>query len=1044
MPLPQHYEFRAELIQALKRDLMGPPPDDPEAEVLHHEDPLNRYITGILYPKSQAAVEPVDHEEWAEESADGVSDEAVSLANARYPSSLGMTFEVDCNSTSHVLITAHGAKYRHNETATSWTRAQRSSEPIRIPVNTNESGTYYPVFAGELDLFCRVRLSHDSTPVATVTVVLINVEHHLRGTSRDASSWFQVQLCAETEGDTPCFIRRRAADVSALDHDNRVSQLLYRHAVDFAVGHGCATEWSVSDDPERATLVRTEVVPEYEMRLSSANDRLKAEFSTALEFDWLAEADREAVLTALEQFAGAYDAWIGDRRHELAVIPEQLRAVGAENLEQCTIALDRMTNGINLLRSDDLVWDAFQMANRAMRDQRSRGAWLKSDRRSSEPDIVDGDSWRPFQLAFILLCLRGVAEPRSADREVADLLWFPTGGGKTEAYLGLMAFTIALRRLRGGKLAGGVTALMRYTLRLLTLQQFARASLLITTLEHIRQTDPSARLGIEPIEIGLWVGQDSVPNTLEKARDALNAFARGTNYTGSSPVQVLSCTWCGTALDHGNYVIDDENIRLVIRCGSPECHFRDGLPIRLTDQEVYAHRPALLLGTVDKFARLPWDEQTYALFNRETDDKPPELIIQDELHLISGPLGTLVGLYETAIDYLCEHEGAGPKVVASTATIRRASDQVRQVFARETRQFPPQGLDSRDSFFAVEATPEEVGTRTYVGLIAPGTSQTTLLVRTYARLLQQANEIAVAPESVRDAYWTLIGYFNSRRVLGGALLQVQSDVAERLKQIAPENRARRSPEPIELSARIKSEDLPNVLNRLGVEIPDANALDVVLATNMFSVGVDIDRLALMAVMGQPQTTAEYIQATSRVGRQHPGLVVTLFNNARARDRSHYETFVGYHSTLYARVEASSVTPFSARSRDRGLHAVATALARALDPTLRGNDQASAFRDAIDTETQIWEIIKRRVERVDKRRAAGTEVDLKAFFTRWRAQSADDLSFQRSGTEHGAALLGDAASPTELRLEDGIPTLWSLRAVDVESLLEAKTRHGGGR
>ncbi len=325
---------------------------------------------------------------------------------------------------------------------------------------------------------------------------------------------------------------------------------------------------------------------------------------------------------------------------------------------------------------------------------------------------------------------------------------------------------------------------------------------------------------------------------------------------------------------------------------------------------------------------MPWRPETKALFNRDIEGvKPPELIVQDELHLISGPLGTLTGLYETAVDVLAEQ----PKVIASTATIRRASNQVGALFDRETAQFPPAGVDSRDSWFAVETPRQDKASRRYVGLFTPSGSQATLLVRTYAALLNAAYAAAAeADPKVVDAYWTLVGYFNSLRLLSAAELQVFGDVQDRLEVLAKRDDSgsiRSANALIELSSRADSSEIPRRLKILERELPDPDVLDVLLATNMISVGVDIDRLGLMAVMGQPQTTAEYIQATSRVGRRHPGLVAVMFNSSRSRDRSHYEKFPSFHSALYREVESTSVTPFSSRSRDRGLHAVIVALTR---------------------------------------------------------------------------------------------------------------------
>jgi hypothetical protein len=395
-------------------------------------------------------------------------------------------------------------------------------------------------------------------------------------------------------------------------------------------------------------------------------------------------------------------------------------------------------------------------------------------------------------------------------------------------------------------------------------------------------------------------------------------------------------------------------------------------------------------------------------------------------------LGTLTGLYETAVDALADR----PKVIASTATIRRAADQGRHLFAREVRQFPPAGLDSRDSWFAVETPREEKASRRYVGLLAPGTSQSTLLIRTYATLLHRAKQ-ARTEEEVRDAYWSLVGYFNSLRLLSAAELQVHDDVVAYLGVLAAREgvTVRDVANYSELTSRIDASEIPTRLNGIEKKRPDEDAVDVLLATNMIAVGVDVDRLGLMAVMGQPQTTAEYIQATSRVGRAHPGLVAVMLNATRSRDRSHYENFLHFHSALYREVESTSVTPFSARARERGLHAVIVALARILVPAARANDSAGRVESYEHLlRDEVRPILLKRVQDVTPE-----EVDAvgRAFdeFVEWWLDEADThggLLFEPVRRSRTPSLLKSYDDESEDA--EAWPTLWSLRDVDAESAL----------
>lgn len=574
---------------------------------------------------------------------------------------------------------------------------------------------------------------------------------------------------------------------------------------------------------------------------------------------------------------------------------------------------------------------------------------------------------------------------------------------------------------------------------MLTIQQFERAALLICCCEAIRRQSPG-KLGTDSISIGLWLGKGATPNTLSEARESLNKLRAGRTVEAENPVQLHSCPWCGTALDHRNYwITKDDPRRLIVSCWKDDCAFGKGLPVYIVDEDVYRYGPTLIIATVDKFAGLPWREQAACLFNadgRTTDALRPELVIQDELHLISGPLGTLVGLYETALDAACAGNGTRPKIVASTATIRRASQQSRGLFNRDIRQFPPPGLEVSDSYFAIETCRDEKGSRMYLGLMAPGTSHTTLMVRSYAAILQGLHELGGCTDEVKDAYWTLVGYFNSLRVLGGARMQVQDDVEDRIGLLATRNGTtkRNIDVRIELTSRESSSDIPKHLKHMRVAYPDPDAINVILATNMISVGVDIDRLGLMVVMGQPQATSEYIQSTSRVGRQFPGLVPVLFNATRSRDRSHYESFIAYHSALYRQVESTSVTPFSARARDRGLHAVLVAMVRLLVPALRPNKAAANVGDHLGEVNRVIDLIASRIESVSRDEAEAARRQLEEVLSVWIKKATDVQGLVYSNLQDTSRSLLLDASEDMADLQSGFPTLWSLRDVDKESNL----------
>ncbi|MGW2866891.1 helicase-related protein [Kitasatospora sp. NPDC001225] len=1070
----EHYRVREDLVSRLRRELLGPDIGDSaedRAEVLDQDAPITRYPIGVLYPRPADAAASRRLEEDDEEQngldeeplprSAGLDESGPSVdhhdSGGRRPSSVGLTFAVDPTVCQEIVVSARAAVYepedaegrkvsaRRSEARTTsdqrehWRRVELDLADVTIDLALpDRRGDYYPIDR-PVRLDVHVRRPSKETGTVTVTVTLVNEQRVGERELQDAFALFQAGLTVRAADGSSAFVERPTA-LSAVDPELESSRLLHRHAPTFATGHGCAAVWDWTPPPIGLTdvvqagvsEVRTEFVPTHEVLLTDSNPTIDASALTML---GLAEAGDAEVIAALDGLADGYERWIERKRDEAAELAgTSYETAAAEQVRACREALERIRGGIALLRDKpDLMW-AFRLANRAMATQRARAAWVKSGR-IGEPDPTTA-RWRPFQIAFVLLCLAGVDDPEHPDRGVSDLLWFPTGGGKTEAYLGLIALTTFLRRKRLGPAGGGVTVLMRYTLRLLTLQQFERAAILICAMERMRLENPG-ELGHEEISIGMWVGRSATPNTLEVASRQLAAARSGRVLQTENPVQLHACPWCGTALDAHRYAVDEEAKRMDVRCPGTDCAFSDGLPVHLIDQAVYAARPTLVIATVDKFASMPWREQTAALFNRDRQDStpPPELIVQDELHLISGPLGTLTGLYETAVDVLAER----PKVIASTATIRRAADQGRALFSREVRQFPPAGLDARDSWFAVETPANEKASRRYVGLLTPGTSQSTLLIRTYATLLHQALRTD-ARQEVRDAYWTLVGYFNSLRLLSAAELQVHDDVVAYLEHLAERDGS--EPRSVgnysELTSRVDASEIPARLKQIERRLTDgdtADVVDVLLATNMIAVGVDVDRLGLMAVMGQPQTTAEYIQATSRVGRAHPGLVAVMLNSSRSRDRSHYENFQHFHSALYREVESTSVTPFSARARDRGLHAVIVALARILIPAARRDEDAGRI-DLFHEELRerIRPLILDRVANVSPEEVDHVDAAFEEFVGWWyeEAEANGNLCYEPKRGRSNPSLL----KPYDDALEDveAWETLWSLRDVDAESAL----------
>ena len=1006
-------EVRSQLIEALELDLIGAKPH----EILS-EAPTKWYLSGFLAPYGVPQTDRSDDlgdDEIDQASRTGMGDdekppEAAAARKAYFPSSMGLSFLTALETKKLTAIASWGdykiiPELETNEEGkqkkTRQEKWQRYPKTETIEINLAEIKTTaqkIPVpNSGGLFLSVSMRPITDPQFVGmlpqgtrSVSVFLVNDRSPVGDAERDRAFIFQARLEIKSAiPDEIPFVPRPDPRSQSNDWDERVADLQYRQDFEYAVGHNISAGYELNDRGD-CQKIYTTWMPSAEVEKVIPAPIAGVEF----QIETLAESpDFNSLKAMLEPMVDAYSNWISQQEKDslTSLREDSQRYDTAKTLLSNAVNINkRITKGINAM-NDPMVFEAFKLTNKAIAMSiRQRN----SHNSEKAPHEFNPPKWRPFQLAFILTNIAGIANPLDSDREVVDLLFFPTGGGKTEAYLGLAAFTLILRRLRDPSIySAGLSVLMRYTLRLLTLDQLGRAATLVCALETIRQENVDT-LGKHPFEIGLWVGQTATPNRMgskkhpnpENARDRTIAYQNDPSKHKPSPIPLENCPWCGTRFTKDSFHLlptPDAPSDLRVTCvnrkrldGKPVCIFngQNPLPILAVDDQIYRRIPAFLIATVDKFANLPWVGQTGKFFGKvshyeqktgnfyspadttdiqgrklEKELPPPDLIIQDELHLISGPLGTMVGLYETAIDALSTHEVEGkkirPKIVASTATVRRATDQIRALFGRsQVDIFPPPGPDRRDSFFAKTVPTSQTNGRTYLGIAAQGRSLKVVLLRTYLVLMAAAQKAWLAnggtknAQNPADPYMTLLGYFNSLRELGGSRRIVEDEVSTRLQSFSKRIRLNESEiefsdrtinEPLELTSRAKTNEVADTKRRLALEFQEKDRVDGALATNMISVGLDITRLGLMVVLGQPKTAAEYIQATSRVGRDdnRPGLVITLLNVHRPRDRSHYERFQHWHTIFYRAVEATSVTPFSPRAVDRGLAAITVALAR---------------------------------------------------------------------------------------------------------------------
>lgn len=1091
----KYANVRQKIIDDIRMDLIGP---RSEEEVLK-ENPRYAYLVGMLDIQnsdknhSDACEQEVDTDIAFGDGVDytaGEEDdnEPISVTHFQLPSSIGISFYIQ-NNTDHInLDLAWGDYVKSAEKYTGKdgeerTRSVYRRQPMKETIRVNFAD-FGRTKEYKLVIDSNVHVHVSRIPLkgeySLVTAYVINKRNNPANSVE--AIMFQVEIKAYAENGQAVFIAEHICR-KILAED----EFYFEQRPIMGRGRGCAAMWDEPVDG-KTKWVKSSFIPEYEFPgVSASLEGMNGHYFSA--YAMSIKSKRAETIEKLNTLANMYENWInnsllGNFRMSNYGFREK---IGNKVVARCQNALSRIREGIHIIETDDTAFDAFGFMNRVIFLQNSIKGYAKKHGEGVEcsfkdflnPKNPNNDfGWRPFQIAFILMNLAGIVDPKHKDREVVDLLYFPTGGGKTEAYLGLMAFVIANRRLRAGEnteynLDGGVTVILRYTLRLLTTQQRDRITKMVLAAEMIRR-QAYPKFGKEPISIGFWVGGGVTPNKFtefntdrnnpQAARSAINHVCK----------QLLTCPFCGKPLKEENFNIDVNRKSIEIFCSDKNCRFyryadkRVAIPVYLVDEEIYAKCPTIILSTVDKFARLPWDENTNALFGRvnrkcsrdgyvaigaehkrhnktETlpasvisDIKPflpPELIVQDELHLITGPLGTVYGAYETIIEDMCVHDGIKPKYVASTATIKNAEAQAKCLYARKkTTQFPANGFEIGDSFFVKEIPVKSDPFRKYVGICAPGQSVKTALLRVYAIILQSAYTLSQQEEykDVIDPYYSLVGYFNSIRELGGAVRLLQDDIPKRIKLIKNKyglDKLRYLNQNVEITSRMSSYKIPEKLKQLETGCTSGKCLDTAIATNMIAVGMDVDRLGLMVVSGQPKQNSEYIQATSRIGRAFPGLVVTLYNAYRPRDLSHYENFTGYHSQLYRFVEGTTATPFSARARDRVMHALIISAIRLKFPNMAINSGAADI-SALSKEqiNSVKNLIMDRLNIIKPSAKKDAEEEIDNFIDWWKLRAAQDkkLRYYVVHTGEYNRLMNPYAQPHN---ENEKATLQSMREVE---------------
>ena len=1293
-------DIRSEIHQRFNQTYLGPVSlnDDgsPDNEETINFSPKDMYTTGILYPQKVSEenifpdieedylqtegrdqridIQEVDEDNSRKKQRLKIIDddeEELRLTTEFNPSSIAISFLVPINSTFN--LESHFGKYLNIKDAKS-TLFKRTHYHLSCSLSLNSKGfsidgevsegwsvkgeDKYLVISSQnsgtkIKVVARGMSNKTSSDSNVVTVSLINDKKVSRTELKKAANCiFQPKIVLTSKVGFDYLPDN--TDLSSLTEEEVELKFLYRNYKNYGMGHGCAVNWTVSEN--KVVVVQSEILPTEEIKgvdfdpkeLKDIDDILFMKGLTDCESDF----SEEALRVKLTEFVNAYSKWINEQNDTLQSLDlnTYFESASEKLISNCESLRNRMLKGIELLKTPEVL-RAFLDANKAMFYQRVMADFskhrLREDRVLSNDDskddaLPDFDSipfnsksgiiwnngkyakpeegidsnwymakWRPFQLAFQLSQIQGIADEKSNDRSTVDLLWFATGGGKTEAYLGLIAFTIFFNRQKPNSGEQGVNVMMRYTLRMLNKQQFSRANILICACELIR-TRNTELYGESRISNGLWVGGSLTPNKHKGSRDFPGNIDLLKNYKndienkndikeGAYSPPVFSCPCCGNKLVKevkSNAVVGRWGYQQIINkfkkypfptnengvnpfymhCTNTKCHFHISdiefklttnnnagfiektLPIYYVDEEIYDMKPTLLFSTVDKYAQLAWKKECFRLFNYDSTlnriAAPPSLIVQDELHLISSSLGTIYSLFEFVVDELCMVDGIGPKVVGATATVRNAKQQCINIYNRKQySQFPPSGITIDDSFYSRKKKIDD-SARMYVGIMPSGFTQTTAKLRLDSMLIERVNTILDAPNNKLDNYYTLLAYFNTVKELGKYRTLLEDDIVtyrkflssrfnthfsqyhpERVIELSSQMNADQINTGLEILEKVRLHDidvkneLVSFLNGIGIrsikdiqltkykngwswnwhsvilnnwdllarlcqldedmkvlEFPhkgkesdmeklnklidkccrtfiEAISIEIngdvkdpvklAMATNMIAVGVDIPRLNVMSILGQPKTTAEYIQASSRVGREVPGIVFTLYNQAKNRDRSHYESFKDYHQAYYRYVEATSVTPFSLPALEKTMDTIVIALARVRH--FKNSDSAIMDTEAEEVVRSIGkDLIKRflniqkalgtiSVDELEKRKNA-ISLLIEELIHRWKKQGNvkfstfyDVMKNNKLSEENLASILFMDAKYRDHHLtQEKLFAMTSLRDVDTSSKVKIKS------
>ena len=683
-----------------------------------------------------------------------------------------------------------------------------------------------------------------------------------------------------------------------------------------AIGLNC----SVIFDPER-NVISTEHLPTYVQKRLVTNDALAVRFQDLI----------DAPLDVLQSIRTKMDVELKQWKDYYAKRAPSLTPTGQEKMKEeifdFQLEIARFQLGVETVAAYPIVLKSFILLNRT---------FLAASKKY--------DAWRLFQIVFIVslisdivACDENIMPPEEKQKTTlseVSLLYFPTGGGKTEAFLGVLVFNLFFDRFRGKDC--GVTSILRYPLRLLSVQQVQRIANTLAQAELLRRDNPLIR-NTEEFSLGYFVGDSNTPNRIGRDR-AIRYRSMAQEEIDEERILDL-CPFCGQKSVHLKF--DEETYRLAHICANPDCPSGETLPVYMVDNEIYRYLPSAIISTVDKLAilgnnpsfrnilsgaplRCPkhgftsarrcmvssefCDEDMQDFEEVRMYDPAPTLFIQDELHLIRESLGTYASHYESFIDYFVKNLSPSKrrfKIIGATATISSYQGQIKHLYNnRDPIRFPCASPYLDRNFYAfIDQTDTQ---RLVMGYAPYGKAMISSVVYSLKYMREAIYQYLAQPEKVleipgvgistkEDAlriledYWIFLEYNNVKRDGNNVEGALETPInVELRKERVPEFRTRK------MTGDESFQDVREVLAQVENTDDVFAGVNLIAATSMISHGVDADRFNVMFFYGIPGNTAEYIQAYSRTGRRHSSIVIDIIRPARETDRSYLNNFVKFH------------------------------------------------------------------------------------------------------------------------------------------------------